>query len=115
MQARVVFYWKERSQGNGTTRDVSTTGAYVLTSECPSVNATVHMEILFSFSSATSCTKIGAEMEVVRVEHDIGGAGRSGFSAVGKGFSLQFISNSASVLECWPSIGAKACLCGDEK
>jgi hypothetical protein len=39
-----------------------------------------------------------ADMKVLRVEHDIAGNKRSGFSAVGKGFSLRTFSERASRL-----------------
>jgi hypothetical protein len=35
-------------------------------------------------------------MMVLRVEHDVEGSKRSGFSAVGKGFSLRTFSKKAS-------------------
>ena len=56
------------------------------------------MEVFFPLSDDGSKALMNADMMVLRVEHEIGGKQRSGFSAVGKGFSLRTASNRASRL-----------------
>ena len=100
MRAPVIFRWKksrsERFQGEGVTRDVSVAGVYVLTSTCPPVDSIIQMDVVLQPLFSTPKTRIKAEMRVLRVEHDIASEGRSGFSAVGKGFSLHAISKQSS-------------------
>jgi hypothetical protein len=86
----------ERFQGEGVTRDMSVTGAFVLTPTCPPPNAVVQMEVVLPLSDAGSKALMKADMMVLRVENDIAGPKRSGFSAVGKGFSLRTYSEQAS-------------------
>ena len=100
MRAQVIFHWsgshKDRIQGEGTTRDVSVAGAYILAATCPPVNAMVHMEIIPPPLSNASSTRIRGEMKVLRVEHDISCERRGGFSVVGKGFSVYAVSKEPS-------------------
>ena len=100
MSTSVIFYWKGpdngRFQGEGVTRDMSVAGVFVLTATCPPANAVVQMEVLLPISDGASKARMKADMMVLRVEHDIGGNKRSGFSAVGKGFTLRTFSNHAS-------------------
>ncbi len=49
--AAVSFWWKEEGsqhQGEGTSRDISETGAFVLTPACPPVGADVGLRIVFA-------------------------------------------------------------------
>jgi hypothetical protein len=85
-------------QGEGVTRDMSVAGAFVLTATCPPPNAVVQMEVVLPLSDGGSKALLNAEMMVLRVEHDIAGDRRSGFSAVCKGFSLRTFSDRASRL-----------------
>src|ERR1019366_9966202 len=100
MRAPVLFHWKksrnDRFQGEGITRDISGAGVYVLTATCPPVNSIVQMEVAFPQLQSAATMRIKAEMRVLRVEHDTAGEGRSGFSAVGKGFALRTISKQPS-------------------
>lgn len=97
-----MFRWSgpedENYQGEGVTRDVSVTGAFVLTATCPPPNAVVQMEVILPLSDGGSKARLNADMLVLRVEHDIAGNKRSGFSAVSKGFSLRTFSERASRL-----------------
>jgi hypothetical protein len=96
MSTSVVFHWKgpdnEPFQGEGVTRDMSVAGAFVLTPTCPPPNAAVQMEVLLPLLEGVSKARMKADMTVLRVEHNIVGNKRSGFAAVGKGFSLRTLS-----------------------
>jgi hypothetical protein len=99
MRAQVIFHWsrsrKERFQGEGTTRDVSLGGAYILTTTCPPVSTTVQMEIIFPPLHSVSSTRIRAKMKVLRVEPAIAGERRGGFSVIGKAFSVRAITKNS--------------------
>jgi hypothetical protein len=56
------------------------------------------MEVFLPLSDGGSKALMKADMMVLRVEHDVAGNKRSGFSAVGKGFSLRTFSDRASQL-----------------
>lgn len=75
---------------------MSLAGAYILTETSPPVNARVQMEVIFPALYTESSTRITAEMKVLRVDHDIAGEVGSGFSAVGKGFSVRAASKNSS-------------------
>lgn len=102
MNASVMFHWhgseNEHYQGEGVTRDMSVTGAFVMTATCPPPNAVVQIEVFLPLPDGTSKALMQANMMVLRVEHDNGGNKRSGFSAAGKGFSLRTFSERASQL-----------------
>ena len=96
MNVSVKFRWSGPQNGNyqgeGVTRDMSVAGTFVLTATCPPPNAVLQMEVLLPLSDGESRALMKADMMVLRVEHDIAGNKRSGFSAVGKGFSLRTFS-----------------------
>jgi hypothetical protein len=100
MSTAVIFRWKgpnnERFQGEGITRDMSVASIYVLTATCPPANAVIQMEVLLPVPDGVSNARMNSEMTVLRVEHDIAENKRSGFSAVGSGFSLRTFSKKAS-------------------
>jgi hypothetical protein len=100
MNTAVIFHWRgpdnKRFQGEGATRDLSVEGAFVLTATCPPANARVHMEVILPLSDGVSKAQMSADMTVLRVDHDIEGSKRSGFSAAGKGFLLSTLSDRAS-------------------
>ena len=100
MNASVMFRWSGPDsghyQGEGVTRDMSVAGAFVVTATCPPPNAAVQMEVFLPLSDGGSRALMKADMMVLRVEHDIAGNRRSGFSVVGKGFSLRTFSDRAS-------------------
>jgi hypothetical protein len=83
-------------QGEGVTRDMSVAGAYILTATCPPPNAVIQMEVFFHLSDCGAKAFMKADMMVLRVEHEVAGQNRSGFSAVSKGFSLSTSSERAS-------------------
>lgn len=100
MRTPVIFRWKGPDnvhlQGEGVTRDMSVAGVFVLTAACPPSNAVVQVEVLLPVSDGASKVRMKSEMTVLRVEHDIADTNRSGFSAIGKGFSLRTFSKKAS-------------------
>ena len=100
MRTPVIFRWKGpdnvRLQGEGVTRDMSVAGVFVLTAMCPPANAVVQMEVLLPLSDGASKMRMKSDMTVLRLEHDIADNKRSGFSAVGKGFSVRTFSKKAS-------------------
>jgi hypothetical protein len=102
MSTAVIFHWKgpdnKRFQGEGLTRDMSVDGVFVLTATCPPANAVVHLEVLLPLSDRASKAQMKADMTVLRVDHEISGNKRSGFSAVGKGFLLSTFSERATRL-----------------
>jgi len=102
MSTAVIFHWKgpdnKLFQGEGVTRDMSVDGVFVLTPTCPPANAVVHLEVLLPLSDGASKAQMKADMTVLRVDHEISGNKRSGFSAVGKGFLLSTFSERATRL-----------------
>jgi hypothetical protein len=56
------------------------------------------MEVFLPLSESVPKALMKADMTVMRVEHDLVGNKRSGFSVVGKGFSLRTFSERASRL-----------------
>ena len=102
MSTSVIFRWKrpdnQSFQAEGVTRDMSVQSVFVLTGTLPPVNALIHMEVILPLSDGASKARMKAEMRVLRVDHNIAGTTRSGFSAVGKGFLLRTFSKKASRL-----------------
>ena len=100
MSTIVFFRWtgpdNRRFQAEGATRDMSVDGVFVLAATCPPANAAVQMEVILPLSDGASKAQMKADMTVLRVDHDIAGFNRSGFSAVGKGFMLRTFSERAS-------------------
>jgi hypothetical protein len=84
----VVFNWegsrRERFQGEGSTRDISAVGAYILTPTSPPVNAPVNVEIMISALFGPTKVRIKGSMRVQRVKHERTKYGQSGFSVVGE-------------------------------
>lgn len=90
LQAPVVFWWEgpgfARFQGEGATRDISTKGAFILTSTCPPVEVIVSIKIFLPpISSGGQHMTLTTEGRVVRVEH--GGAG-DGFAVSSGDFAI---------------------------
>ena len=102
MNASVLFRWSRPDnrhyQGEGVTRDVSVAGAFILTATCPPPSAVVQVEVFLPLSKGRARALMQANMLVLRVEHDVAGAKRSGFSEVSKVFSLRTFSDRASRL-----------------
>ena len=103
LNAPAVFRWSGPESGHhqaeGVTRDMSVAGAFVITSTCPPPNSMIQMEVVFPISDGAPKPLMKANMMVLRVESDIAGKKRSGFSAVSKGFSLSTVSERTSPVE----------------
>ena len=88
----VVFSWEssehDRFQGEGSTRDISTVGAYILTPTSPPVDAPVNVEIMISALFWPTMVRIKGSMHVQRIRHELTKQGQSGFSVVGERFEL---------------------------
>jgi hypothetical protein len=91
MSTSVIFKWKRPDNHR-------VDGVFVLTATPPPVNALIHMEVILPLSDGASKAQMKADMRVLRVDHDIAGTSRSGFSASGKGFLLRTYSKKASRL-----------------
>jgi hypothetical protein len=92
IRAPVVFSWEgvrgDRLQGEGLTRDISLSGAFLFFPTCPPVEETIQLEIFLSLNSRASRVQIRAKACVVRVEHCLLESGRSGFAISTAGFDL---------------------------
>ena len=80
-----LFSWQSEShkhfQGEGTTRDLSALGAFIMTSTCPPPRTQVQVEVVLpSLTGRKSGVRIRGEARVIRVEHPAGGHGESGFA-----------------------------------
>jgi hypothetical protein len=87
----LVFRWQGSGhnclQGDGLTRDISATGAYVLAATSPPANALIDVEIyLLGFRERK--LRIKARARVLRVEDSVMASRRLGFSLEGDGFHL---------------------------
>jgi PilZ domain len=94
LSADAVFAWEgakdARLLGDGITRDISITGAFVFTTTSPPVGTIVRLDIFLSSSQGRGLEKtvrIETEAEVIRVEHL---ATAEGFAAVSRDFRLMF-------------------------
>jgi hypothetical protein len=100
MSAAVIFRWNgpdnRRFQGEGATRDISVEGIFVVTATCPPANAEIQLEVILPLSDGVSKAQMRANMMVLRVDHDLASGTRSGFSALGNGFSVSTLSDRAS-------------------
>ena len=100
MSAAVIFRWdgpeNRTFQGEGSTRDMSVDGVFVLTATCPPAHAEIQLEVILPLSDGVSKAQMKADLIVLRVDHEIAGGNRSGFSALGKGFLVKTFSDRAS-------------------
>ncbi len=84
VRAPVFFTWREtrgpRLRGEGLTRDISASGAYVLTVARPPMHAVLQLEILLPRPSGKGETRIKGRMVVLRVDGERGSRGESGFA-----------------------------------
>ena len=91
--ARAVFSWEgpehEIFRGEGVTRDVSSSGAFIVTTSCPPARAAVRVELFLPPLHGTVATaRIRAEALVLRVERTPAGEKQSGFAVDSPGFSF---------------------------
>ena len=94
----IRFSWKGFSgawfHGEGITRDVSVTGAYVYTHTRPPMNAVLHAEILLPRASGRGDIRAECEMHVRRVDQDLRGSRRAGFAGKISRLTLPVSSDS---------------------
>jgi hypothetical protein len=93
LSARAVFSWEgpeqERLKGEGVTRDISESSAFIVTTSCPSALASVQVELFLPPLRGTVATaRLRAEMLVIRIEQAPPGDQQSGFAVEGPGFSI---------------------------
>lgn len=92
LEATARFSWTDaggvRWQGQGRTRDISETGVFVLTPDCPPSGATVRLEV-----RASALSKSGLMMQtrghVVRVEATEAPVAAAGFAATTRSLKLR--------------------------
>ena len=102
LSAPVFFYWATLNgppeSGDGMTRDIDTTGAYIYSMELPPVGARVQMDIMLpNLFGGELGAHLTGEGVVLRVEPDDGKA--PGISESGFSVSMQFyVESSESVL-----------------
>jgi hypothetical protein len=96
LAAEAVFAWQgcqgNRLLGEGTTRDISLSGAFIFTRTCPPMGATLELGIFLSPSGGSGRTvEIKTAATVIRVEHHFN---CEGFAAISKDFTLLFDKNT---------------------
>jgi hypothetical protein len=93
LSADAVFAWEgarhNRFLGEGVTRDISITGAFIITPTCPPVGATVQLDVFLSppVGTARRTVRIKTEAKVIRVDHT---SASEGFAAASQDFTLLF-------------------------
>lgn len=99
LAAPVVFKWESATggvlQGDGVTRDISVSGAFILTASPPPPGITLSVEIFLGhYQSSGHSMRMITEGRVVRVEHPVLGESRHGFAVAGEGFAIPEIANN---------------------
>ena len=87
LQARVAFQCRDREgnqgEAEGTSRDISEKGAFVLTVDSPPVGANVELRLLLPrLDEARAATRIDIQGTVLRVEEVHAGRYKSGFAVL---------------------------------
>jgi hypothetical protein len=89
LDAPALFSWQSahhrRLRGEGSARDVSALGAFIVTPTCPPVEAPIQVEVILPFLNLMGTKtdiRIRGEARVIRVEHPSGGQGENGFAVV---------------------------------
>ncbi len=90
-----VFTWESAESsylhGEGVTRDISSSGAYIFSLTCPPVGASIQLEVLLF----PRTLRLKTDATVIRVEHG-SAAGEEGFAVALEGLSLVEASNDLS-------------------
>ena len=101
LAASAVFAWRgadrARLVGEGTTRDISLAGVFILSPTCPPVGVTIQLDVFLSslVPSTKRGVRIKTEATVTRVDH----AGSvEGFAAVSRNLKLIVDSNGETVI-----------------
>jgi hypothetical protein len=97
LSADAVFAWEgaqhNRFLGGGVTRDISVAGAFVFTSTCPPVGATIELDVFLSpaIDGRKKGVRIKTEATVIRIEHF---PAAEGFAVISQDFTLLFDSDT---------------------
>jgi hypothetical protein len=92
LDAPTLFSWEsadhKRRHGEGTTRDLSVLGAFILTPTCPPVDVPIQVEVVLpSLTGPKPVIRVGGTAHVLRVERSAKGEGKNGFAVVSEDFS----------------------------
>jgi hypothetical protein len=80
---------KKKLQGEGVTRDISTKGAFIVTTSCPPARAAIQVELFLPPLNGTVATaRIRAKALVLRVEQAPACEEQSGFAVDSPGLSF---------------------------
>ena len=85
LEVPALFTWQSANhkcfQGEGSTRDISALGAFIVTSTCPPPETPVQVEVVLpSLTGRKSGIRIRGEARVIRIEHPTGGRRENGFA-----------------------------------
>ena len=89
VQARVSFWWKdergEMRQGEGISRDISVSGAFVFASDCPPVGTEIGLRIFLApVPEVTKSLRVKVEGRVLRVDPITEGERGGGFAILSR-------------------------------
>jgi hypothetical protein len=96
LAADAVFAWESpqhgRLLGEGVTRDIGLSGAFIFTLTCPPVGATIQLDVFLCPTTGMGNRKVRIQTEatVIRVEHC---PASEGFAAMSQDFTLLFNGN----------------------
>jgi hypothetical protein len=93
ISARAVFSWEgpvqERFKGEGVTRDISSSGAFIVTTSCPPARAAIEVEFFLPpLQGTVAAVRLKAEALVLRVEQALVGDQERGFAVTSPGISF---------------------------
>jgi hypothetical protein len=106
LAASAVFYWESSEhrslRGEGVTRDVSSTSAYILAAVLPPIEAVIWVDIFLSQIRDTVPTaRIRTKATVLRIENAEGIA-TGGFAVVGEAFNFWPLDTTGDDFESGP-------------
>jgi hypothetical protein len=106
LAASAVFYWESSEhrslRGEGMTRDVSSTSAYILAAVLPPIEAVIWVDIFLSQIRDTMPTaRIRTKATVLRIENAEGTA-TGGFAVVGEAFKFWPLDTTEEGFESGP-------------
>jgi len=104
-----LFSWQsarhKHLHGEGTTRDLSALGAFIVTSTCPPPETPVQVEVVLpSLTGRNSGIRIKGEARVIRVEHPSGGHREDGFAVVRDDLDQWSLAMAADDSEFVPAV-----------
>jgi hypothetical protein len=106
LAASAVFYWESSEhrwlRGEGMTRDVSSTSAYILAAVLPPTEAVIWVDIFLSqIRDTPSTARIRTKATVLRIENAEGTA-TGGFAVVGEAFKFWPLGTMENGFESGP-------------